>query len=154
MRPSRGPRVQTRRPVDDGRQQWRSVSLPPRRRRRLTAGRPVSQAVVAARVSTVHPSRAFVPTCCPIQGRAACASCCCCCVFSCSVPSRTVCTYCWRLVCRSMVMLICYGKGQRGDERKGGSIVELKGEARPVERSLSCAAHGVLLVVAPILISL
>jgi hypothetical protein len=52
-------------------------------------------------------------------------------------------------------MLICYGKGMSlGDERKGGSIVELKGEARPVQRSLSCAAHGVLLVVAPNLISL
>ena len=38
--------MQTRRPVDDGRQQWRSVSLPPRRRRLQTAGRPVSQAVV------------------------------------------------------------------------------------------------------------
>ena len=44
---------------------------------------------------------------------------------------------------------------EEGDERKnGGSIVELKGEARPVERSLSCAAHGALLVVAPISISL
>jgi hypothetical protein len=52
MRPSRGCRVQTRRAVDDGRTPAVAYLCRARRRRRLTAGRPVPQPVVAARVES------------------------------------------------------------------------------------------------------